>query len=219
MKYYGQFNNPKVDEYLHKEFFSQKKDGFFIECGASDGITESSCRVFSILGWNGINIEPDPTLFKDLVINRPEAVNINYALTSKEGEGYLDYIPVKFTQHASMIHKRKTTGRGFLKNSPCFNIVKTQSILEMNQAIKIPTISYSSLVLKYNIPKVDLFVLDVEGSEIDVISGMKDTEVLPKVICAEIEPTGLTTLTRLLKEFNYEYYSTVHANAHFILKT
>ncbi len=84
IKYYGQFDNPKVDEYLHKTFFPNKKDGFYIECGAYDGLCECSCKVFKDLGWAGLNIEPDPFIFKRLENNRPGESNINNALSSPE---------------------------------------------------------------------------------------------------------------------------------------
>ena len=88
-KYYGQFD-PPVDKFIYENFFAtneKKNEGFFIECGAGDGVTESSCKFFEeSLGWSGINVEAAPPLFKRLIVNRPGSLNINCALSDYIGK-------------------------------------------------------------------------------------------------------------------------------------
>ena len=56
-RFYGQFD-PPVDRFLFERFFAgSKRPGVFIECGAFDGETESSCKFFEeSLGWWGTGI-------------------------------------------------------------------------------------------------------------------------------------------------------------------
>ena len=52
------FSQYKQDEYVYNNYFKDKKDGFFLEIGADDGIRFSNCAFFEkTLGWNGIAIE------------------------------------------------------------------------------------------------------------------------------------------------------------------
>ena len=45
----------RQDEYISKFIFNEKKDGFFIELGAVDGITNSNTYYFEKeLGWKGL---------------------------------------------------------------------------------------------------------------------------------------------------------------------
>ena len=62
------------------------KDGFYIECGANDGINQSNTWYFEkSLNWRGILIEPNKQIFKELKKNR-SSKNIfkNVALVSED---------------------------------------------------------------------------------------------------------------------------------------
>ena len=70
MRYYGQLS---LDKVIHETFFPEKRNGFFVECGAYDGLGESTCKFFEeTMGWTGLNIEPVPYTFDRLVVNRTE---------------------------------------------------------------------------------------------------------------------------------------------------
>ena len=43
------------------------KNGFYIDCGANDGVNQSTTWYFEkYLNWNGILIEPIPNVFNEL---------------------------------------------------------------------------------------------------------------------------------------------------------
>jgi len=82
MKFYGQ---GKIDVYLYENLFKDKQGGFFVECGAFDGRLESTCLVFEeSMGWTGVNIEPVPHAFRQLIKNRPNCINLKYALSDTD---------------------------------------------------------------------------------------------------------------------------------------
>ena len=86
MKFYGQFS-PPLDKLLYERYFLNKHSGFFLECGATDGVTESTCKFFEeSMKWTGINIEPVPFLFERLIRNRPKAHNLSIALSDRDGK-------------------------------------------------------------------------------------------------------------------------------------
>lgn len=67
MKFYSQC---RQDEYVYTTFFNEKKDGYFVDIGAHDGITFSNSKAFEELGWTGVCAEPNPKVFELLVNNR-----------------------------------------------------------------------------------------------------------------------------------------------------
>lgn len=53
------------------EFFNSKRDGWFLEIGANDGVKFSNTYFLEThLGWDGICVEADPTIFERLRANR-----------------------------------------------------------------------------------------------------------------------------------------------------
>jgi hypothetical protein len=63
---------------------------------------------------------------------------------------------------------------------------------------------------------IDLFVLDVEGYEIEVLEGMKNSKFLPKILCVEYPHVGLDNIKSFLNELNYKFDLTKDNNAYFI---
>ena len=52
------------------EIFENKKNGFFVDIGAHDGISINNTKLLEDLGWDGICIEPHPKVFQRLLLNR-----------------------------------------------------------------------------------------------------------------------------------------------------
>lgn len=75
------------------DFFKNKKNGFFVDVGAYDGVQTSNSFFFEeTLDWNGICIEGNPLFFSWLIRNR-KSTNLNYAVTDYEGECYFNLDP------------------------------------------------------------------------------------------------------------------------------
>jgi hypothetical protein len=64
------------DEWV-AEFYNNKKNGYFIEVGAYDGVGDSNTYFLEkVLDWNGISIEANENKFFELCNNR-SSININ----------------------------------------------------------------------------------------------------------------------------------------------
>jgi hypothetical protein len=59
--------------------------GIYIDAGASDPFQFSVTKHFYDCGWRGINIEPVPSVWERLQNQRPRDVNLNLALSDREG--------------------------------------------------------------------------------------------------------------------------------------
>jgi FkbM family methyltransferase len=72
------------------EFYNNKKNGYFIEVGAYDGVGDSNTYFLEkVLDWNGISIEANENKFFELCNNR-SSININIAINSFKGECSFD---------------------------------------------------------------------------------------------------------------------------------
>ena len=55
------------------EHFVNYDNGFFVELGANDGLTQSNTAYFEkSRGWKGVLIEPSPNKFLECIKNRSE---------------------------------------------------------------------------------------------------------------------------------------------------
>lgn len=79
------------------------------------------------------------------------------------------------------------------------------------------TKTFDSLMNQLNISHVDLFVLDVEGHELQVLDGIN--KILPKVLCIEYpwEEVGLEKLDKKLENLGYKRLFLSYNNAFYSL--
>jgi len=176
---------------LNDVYFSTKYDGFFIECGAFDGITNSCCINFEKQkNWTGINIEAQIKEYEKLIINRPKCTNLNFALYNEDN--------IKL--------KMKLEG----ENSSLLSTDQEINIQEVNIQ-EVNTISWKKLIKDYNISKIDVLCLDIEGAEKYILADMIDAEIVPDVICIEVAyvidreiKSNWQELRELLKKIGYK---------------
>ena len=62
----------------------RKKSGFYVDVGAYDPYDLSVTKAFSVMGWRGINIEPLKSEYEKLVLDRPNDINLNVAISNQE---------------------------------------------------------------------------------------------------------------------------------------
>jgi FkbM family methyltransferase len=204
MRFYGQWN-PPVDQVLFERYFQDRRNGFFIEAGAFDGLIESSCKFFEeSLGWRGANLEPTPWNFRLLQQNRPGSLNLQLALSDARGTA-------RFTQ---AVHPQRGQhfGNGSLGHTPEHLRILEKEGCRFEQ-FPVPTLTYRDFVAEQGITRVDLMVLDVEGHEPQVIAGMAGCPVLPRVLCVEHGHNGVEGTTRMLAPLGYRYDFSSHNNS------
>jgi FkbM family methyltransferase len=211
MKYYGQFK-PSVDEIIHKRYFKNRHHGISIEAGALDGVWDSSTYFFKKnFEWNTINIEPLNNMFQKLIINRPNSINLNLALSNKNG-----ITIIKNYKHPTLKYDWGNASLQYLPQHErgLQNICGKENYIEQ----EIKTITYSSLIKEQKINELDLFVLDVEGHEYEVIDGMKDAEIFPKVFVIEHGHRTPEDIVNKLKVLpvSYKLDHISHVNSYFV---
>jgi FkbM family methyltransferase len=210
MKFYGQFS-PPVDQVLYERYFKNLNGpGFFVECGAFDGQLQSCCKFFEeSMGWRGVNIEASPPIYKQLVRNRPLALNLHCALGSKPGE-------VSFT-HVLHPAYGENFGNGSIKHLDAHREHLEAEGCTFQEYSNIPMVTYRHLMAMLGISMpIALMVLDIEGGELDAIAGMAGSPALPQVLCVEVGHLGREALVDALSPLGYRYDFESFVNAFFV---
>lgn len=194
---YSQFN---IDLYLC-DLFENSKKGFFIEAGANDGISQNNTYLLEKkLNWGGLLIEPNTHVYNVCKRNRNCIVE-NYALVSFD---YTDeYISGDFEQ---------TSFEGSMMGG-CSSI--------HNKKTKAKAIQLSKLLDKHNVSEVDFLSIDVEGYELEALSGIDYGKHAPKHILYEDHEHRSVKYSESFNEFftkrKYELL-TKFSNNHYLYK-
>jgi FkbM family methyltransferase len=193
--------NANADKYVFSQYI--KKGDTVIDCGANIGYYTNFFR--AIVGKKGYvhAFEPVPSTFEYLSENTMEYSNCNnYYLNMvglyKEESTKNIYIPDSISGHASLKEHQKAWNANKIDKK------------------EIKLITLDSYVKKNVIKKVDFIKIDVEGAEIDVLNGSKQTLLKNKPnlhleVNSELLNASQQTvhkLWELLKELHYKkiYY-------------
>jgi len=193
--FYSQY---KQDKYLETLVFKGYKNGFFIDVGAHDGKSINNTLYFEKNNnWTGINIEPIKKVYNDLLVNRPNCININCAVCNNDGkteficnEGYTEMISgIKDTFDNRHIQRlqRENKQHG-----------STTKIIEV-ETKKLETICDS-----HKISHINYLSIDVEGGEFEVIKSINFDKVYIDVIGFENNYNDTSIpIVKYLMEKNY----------------
>ena len=133
------------DVRIYRRYFAGKRNGFFLEMGALDGLQFSNTLIYEqCFGWNGILIEAEPTNAAALKKNRPCAITVHAA----GGNG------------GGTLHMTQSRGVSRVVEGPGENTVE------------VPVRRMADIFAEWGITKIDFFSLDVEGSEFMVLESI-----------------------------------------------
>ena len=154
-----------------EKYFKDIFNGFYIECGANDGVSQNNTLYYNQkYNWKGLLVEANPDIYNICKINRPNDIVENYALVSSS---YADKTIKGYFKNISL------NGQCIDGNKYSDKTLSTEQITEVN------AITLTELLDKHDIKKIDLFSLDVEGYEINVLDGLNFEKYRPKYILIE----------------------------------
>jgi FkbM family methyltransferase len=160
--YYSQFQQ---DKFLNENIFKNYKDGFFVDIGAYDGFTQGSNSLFfEELGWDGICIEPNPSLYSKLIKNR-KCKCLDCAISDSQGEAEFLYIK-------EGLNRPDTLG-GLTQNWKKEDINKLISDFKLYEDEKLyEYINVKTELFRNIIDRriIQYMSLDVEGNELKILN-------------------------------------------------
>lgn len=198
MNFYSQ---DKQDQWLYNNVFKDFKYGFFIDIGSHDGKTFNNTLFFEqYLSWSGINIEPLEQAYKELIVNRPNCININCAIDIKNDKAeFLEANMLSgLKNHYDPRHLERAQNE--LKENLCSVIVCTKRLDTILEEISVDA--------KQKINRIHYMSIDVEGAELAVLQSINFDSVFIDCIGFENNyPEQSKEITKFLEEKSYK---TIH---------
>ena len=181
MKYYG---DSEIDKYLNETIFKGRKNGYFVDIGAYDGISISNTFAFEQNGWNGVCVEPMDEAYKKLIVNRKcKCVN---GVVSGTNEDFCDFnqISPNSSENGSgaemlsgIVRKidKTSCGEKELAWVPPSDARSEQRIKdEIKKGSTLKTISVKNFSFDEVVENdvIDLLDIDTEGTELDILKSI-----------------------------------------------
>ena len=148
-----------------------KREGYFVEIGATDGINLSNSHLLEQeFKWNGILVEPDKYWHAQLEENRNALID-KRCVWSKTGE--------RIQFFSSDVHELSTIEK-FRGSDFHFESRRLGSTYEVQ------TVTLTDLLDEHNAPRVlDYLSVDTEGSEFEILSSLNFDKYDVRVISVE----------------------------------
>jgi FkbM family methyltransferase len=203
-QYYAQ---NKQDRYLNDTFFKDKKNGVFIEAGAYDGVTGSNTLFFEKNhGWKGLCIEPMPEHYKNCTKKRNCICILGCLANAKK---HADFLQISLDHKTSGVKAEYVEGlSGILENFSSIQSNRINSFVSEYNAttnvFKTPCYLLNDLLEEYGLFEIDLFSLDTEGGELEILKSIDYNRFIIDVILVEnnwFDPDFRT----FMESVGYEY--------------
>ena len=154
--------------------------GFFVDVGCFHPSRLNNTFLMYQKGWRGINIDMNEISIKLFNLVRSEDININCAVSKKEGE-------------ISFYTKKELFMSASLKKSSDLKIIKKIQSRQLTNIIN---------STKYKSKQIDFLSVDCEGFDLEVIETLNFDIYSPKLICIEIPNKNIEDLK---KKETYQY--------------
>jgi len=166
-----------------------KKNGYFVEFGATNGLKYSNTYLLEKkFFWKGILAEPSKSFHRELTKNRN--CNVEKKIVWKNSNSKLVFCETY---------------------NPTWSTIKKYMNKDLNKRhlkkeYMVKSISLNNLLEKYNAPKIiDYLSIDVEGTELDILSNFNFNNYKFKIITCEHNYTpARKKIYKLLKNKGYK---------------
>jgi FkbM family methyltransferase len=147
--------------------------GTFVEAGAHNGFTQSNTyHLEQARGWSGLLVEPVPELYRLCARRRPRSRVVHGALVGAGHDG--EAVELHFGDLMSTIHAGAEHAAGGLA------VTGRQAY-----SLEVPGRTLSTLLDEAGLTQVDLLVLDLEGAELQALSGLDLARHAPRHVLIE----------------------------------
>ena len=208
---YARFSYSQCGEDLLIDFIFKLKKikrPTYLDIGAHHPWFISNTALLNKSGSRGINVEPNPELFKAFLRERMGDTNLNIGVSRKAGE--LDF------------YFNSESWLGTFSKNEADNFSRLGRSIKKTEKIKV--LSLQEIIDKYANGKFpDFLNIDVEGSEAEILKDFDFSVNYPKVICVEtakFSPDGLgdkrVDLMHLIEAKGYFLYADTHLNSIYV---
>jgi FkbM family methyltransferase len=173
---YPEFRSQFGEDMIAWDMLGNAIDGTYVEVGGFDGRSLSVTYALDAMGWNGLLIEPIKARFEESKIRRPYASHRNALLGKKGSSGLSELQIVEGSEMFSGANGNKIDFEPAAAKPKRIETVETTDL--------------DTALLDADINQLDLAVIDVEGSECDILDGFSLHVWKPRVIIIEDNSFG-----------------------------
>lgn len=170
---FGSFSQ-KGEDLVIEKILGDKKKGFYIDVGAHNPTVYNNTKRFYEKGWSGINIEPNPILFKRFKKERKRDVNLNIGIGKKSTVLSFYEINPDSLSTFSKSEKNAKINLGYT----------------LSHEYKIHVSTLKNVISKYVRNNIDFLSVDTEGWDLEVLQSNDWVRYRPRVVCVETGDFG-----------------------------
>lgn len=164
----------QVENELKAAFFGSTRQGFFVEVGANQPQQGSQSWQFEQAGWRGVLVEPQPDLAARL--RQTRRAHVVAAACSSPGNAGKTMTLHVLGPHSSLNAELAVTG------------------VVAESQIEVPVRTLDEILREADaLSPIDFVSIDVEGHEVEVLSGFDLARWRPRLILVEDHVTSLAT--------------------------
>jgi FkbM family methyltransferase len=177
------FGEPATFTGIISSFSRRTQNFFFIQIGAYDG--RKGDPIYELVQrnrWSGILVEPQPDIFERLKQNYAgfSGLAFEQAVIVTEGNS-LPLYKLK-DEYAHLFHADHRTLSSFRPELIIRHLSQPVDVESAVQKVDAPRLSFSALLKKHDVSKIDLLQVDVEGYDFQIIKGIDFEQIAPRII-------------------------------------
>ena len=170
-KYGPRRNSYSGEEWIIRDFFQDRKEGFFVDVGANHyQFISNTYYLEKNLNWSGIAVEPLKEFEADYKQHRPRTKFMPFFVSDTSNEQAKMYVLSKNSVISSA--EKSFTQRGG-KDA---------------KEISVPTITLTDLLDSERVTQIDFLTIDIELREPKALAGFDIDRFKPKLVCVEAHP-------------------------------
>ena len=180
----------KNEELIVRDFFRDRRNGFFLDVGCAWPITHSNTYYLEKhLDWSGVAVDALAEYGPAWRQKRPRSRFFSY-LVSDHSDTIEPFYRSELPSVSSALKPRVAGRRDQGQEVPF-------------QEIRVPTITLTRLLEQENVSRVDFLSLDIEGAELAALAGFDIARFRPELVCVEAKPTARDPLAAYFETHGY----------------
>ena len=187
-------------ESVLKEYSGQNPDVFFIQIGSNDGVSNDPIHNYIVnRQWKGILVEPVKFLFDKLKLNYRNSTNQlifeNVAIAKNDGTAV--FYRIRETDNPDTPFWYSQIGS--FDKQVLLSHKDNDDFEKLIVEEEIKTISFSSLVKKHGIKKVNLIHIDTEGYDYEILKLIDFKKLDTRIVIYEYVHLSLSDFIKSLR--------------------
>jgi FkbM family methyltransferase len=177
-----------VEEWVIRDYFQDRRDGVFLDVGASHYQTSSNTYYLeSVLGWSGVAIEARAEFGPDYRRYRPRTRFVGMFASDAVGQLVKLYVPPNNIWNASAdrtIVTREASGATLTER-------------------EVPTTTLNHVLTEAGVERIDFLNMDIELGEPRALAGFDVEQYRPRLACIEGEAAVRQQILDYFRDHHY----------------